>query len=449
MTAAPLRQVHLAAHFPGVNNTTVWSDPRSESQIAFSSFRHFAQNAERGFFDYLFLAEGLRVREHKGRVYEADVAGRPNTVAILAAVAAVTRHIGLVGTLSATFNEPFELARQLATLDQLSGGRIGWNVVTTSDAFHGANFRRGAFLDRDDRYRRAAEFLEVAARLWESWAPDAVVADQASGRFLSPGGIREVDHHGGFFDVTGRATLPRSPQGHPLIVQAGDSADGRDFAARHADVIFSLHSEFADARAFYADVKSRLPALGRSENSLKVLPAVTFALGDSPAEAEERAREIALAQTSGATAIAFLERVWGRDLTAYDPDGPLPAIDPDPSGAGITQGRANNAADPKATADAWRARAEAEKLSIRELVIALSARHGFVGTPSRVAEEMSRFVQERASDGFVVIGHTNPYGLDEFVDTVVPELQTRGVYRTSYEEGETLRRRLGAREYAA
>jgi FMN-dependent oxidoreductase (nitrilotriacetate monooxygenase family) len=449
VTAAPLRQLHLAAHFPGVNNTTVWSDPRSESQIAFSSFRHFAQNAERGFFDYLFLAEGLRVREHKGRVYEADVAGRPNTVAILAAVAAVTRHIGLVGTLSATFNEPFELARQLATLDQLSGGRVGWNVVTTSDAFHGANFRRGAFLDRDDRYRRAAEFLEVAARLWESWAPGAVVADQASGRFLSPGGIREVDHHGGFFDVTGRATLPRSPQGHPLIVQAGDSADGRDFAARHADVIFSLHSEFEDARAFYTDVKSRLPALGRSENSLKVLPAVTFALGDSQAEAEERAREIALAQTSGATAIAFLERVWGRDLTAYDPDGPLPAIDPDPSGAGITQGRANNAADPKATADAWRARAEAEKLSIRELVIALSARHGFVGTPSRVAEEMSRFVQERASDGFVVIGHTNPYGLDEFVDTVVPELQTRGVYRTSYEEGETLRRRLGAREYAA
>ncbi|SDZ30564.1 NtaA/DmoA family FMN-dependent monooxygenase [Herbiconiux ginsengi] len=448
MSTSELRQVHLAAHFPGVNNTTVWSDPSSESQIAFSSFRHFAQNAERGYFDYLFLAEGLRVREHKGRIYEADVAGRPNTLAILAAVAAVTEHIGLVGTLSATFNEPYELARQLATADHLSGGRIGWNVVTTSDAFHGANFRRGAFLDRDDRYRRAAEFLEVSRQLWDGWAPDAVVADKAGGRFLSPAGVTEVDFHGDFFDVTGRATVSRSPQGHPLIVQAGDSAAGRDFAAQHADVIFSLHSEFADAQAFYTDVKSRLPALGRDEDSLKVLPAVTFALGDTQAEAEERARDIALAQTSGATAIAFLERIWGRDLTAYDPDGPLPSIDPDPAGAGITQGRANNAADPQSTADAWRARAEAEKLSIRELVIALSARHGFVGTPSRVAEEINRFVQERASDGFVIVGHTNPYGLDEFVDTVVPELQNRGVYRTSYENGETLRHRLGVREYA-
>jgi FMN-dependent oxidoreductase (nitrilotriacetate monooxygenase family) len=438
------RQVHLAAHFPGVNNTTLWSDPRSESQIAFSSFRHFAQNAERGFFDYLFLAEGLRVREHKGRIYEADVAGRPNTLAILAAVAAVTEHIGLVGTLSATFNEPYELARQLATADHLSGGRIGWNIVTTSDAFHGANFRRGAFLDRDQRYVRAAEFLEVADRFWSSWAPDAVVADKASGRFLADGGVGEVEHHGLHLDVTGRATLPGGPQGRPLIVQAGDSAAGRDFAAEHADVIFSLHSEFADAQRLYADVKGRLHGHGRDEDSLKVLPAIGFALGDSRAEAEEKAREIALAQTSGATAIAFLERVWGRDLTEYDPDGPLPPIDPDPAGAGITQGRANNAADPKATADAWRERAEAERLSIRELVIALTARHGLVGTPAQVAAEIDRFVQERASDGFVIVGHTNPYGLDEFVDTVVPELQERGVYRRSYDEGATLRDLIGA-----
>ncbi len=443
-----LRQVHLAAHFPGVNNTTVWSDPRSESQVAFSSFRHFAQNAERGFFDYLFLAEGLRVREHKGRIYEADVAGRPNTLAILAAVAAVTHDIGLVGTLSATFNEPYELARQLATADHLSGGRIGWNIVTTSDAFHGANFRRGAYLDRDDRYRRAAEFLEVATGFWQSWAPDAVLADKEAGAFLSPDGIRRVEHHGPQFDVAGRFTVPRSPQVRPLIVQAGDSADGRDFAAEHADVIFSLHSEFADAQAFYADVKGRLPALGRDEDSLKVLPAIGFALGSTRAEAEENAREIALAQTSGATAIAFLERIWGRDLTEYDPDGPLPEIDPDPAGAGITQGRANNAADPKATAEAWRARAEAERLSIRELVIALTARHALVGTPGQVAEEITRFVQERASDGFVIVGHTNPYGLDEFVDTVVPELQERGVYRDSYGAGDSLRHTLGVREYA-
>ncbi|MFZ4894351.1 NtaA/DmoA family FMN-dependent monooxygenase [Plantibacter sp. Mn2098] len=448
MTRDGLRQVHLAAHFPGVNNTTLWSDPTSESQIAFSSFRHFAQNAERGLFDYLFLAEGLRVREHKGRVYEADVAGRPNTLAILASIAAVTKHIGLVGTLSTTFNEPVELARQLATADLLSGGRIGWNVVTTSDAFHGANFRRGAFLDRDDRYRRAAEFLDVSKRLWDSWAPDAVVADKAAGRFIAPGSVREVDFHGEHFDVTGGFGVPRSPQRYPVIVQAGDSADGRDFAAEHADVVFSLHSEFADAQSFYAEVKGRLPAAGRSEDSLKILPGIGFALGDTRAEAEDRAREIALAQTSGATAIAFLERVWGRDLTSYDPDGPLPDIDPDLAGAGITQGRANSVADPKATADAWRARAEAEKLSIRQLVIALSDRHGLVGTPGQVADEINRYVQERASDGFVIVGHTNPYGLDEFVDRVIPELQERGVYRSAYDDGEPLRSVLGVREYA-
>lgn len=442
--AEPRRRVHLAAHFPGVNNTTVWSDPGAGSQIAFSSFRHFAQNAGRGLFDYLFLAEGLRVREHKGRIYEADVAGRPNTLAILSALAAVTEHIGLVGTLSATFNEPYELARQLATVDHLSDGRVGWNIVTTSDAFHGANFRRGAFLDRDDRYRRAAEFLDIADRFWDSWAPDAVRADRASGHFLSPGAITPVERHGEHFDVRGRFSVPRSPQGRPLIVQAGDSTAGRDFAARHADVIFSLHTEFADAQNFYADVKRRLPAEGRAEDALTILPAIGFVLGDTHDEAEANARELALAQTSGATAIAFLERVWGRDLTAYDPDGPLPAIDPDPAGAHITQGRANDAADPKATADAWRARAEAEGLSIRELVIALSARRALVGTPREVALEIDRYVQQRASDGFVIVGHTNPHGLDAFVDTVIPELQELGVYPTAYEPRETLRARFGA-----
>ena len=159
------RQVHLAAHFPGVNNTTVWSDDRAESQIAFSSFEHFARNAERGCFDFLFLAEGLRLREQKGRIHDLDVVGRPNTLAILAALAGVTDHIGLVGTLQTTFNEPVELAKQLATLDHLTDGRAGWNVVTSSDAFHGANFRRGGFLDHADRYTRAAEFVELSREL--------------------------------------------------------------------------------------------------------------------------------------------------------------------------------------------------------------------------------------------------------------------------------------------
>src|SRR4029077_4815488 len=187
MSTKPLKQVILAAYFPGVNNTTVWSDPRSKSQIEFSSFVHLAQTAERGKLDFFFLAEGLRLREQRGRIHDLDVVGRPDTLTVLGALASVTTHLGLVGTLNATFREPYELARQLATLDHLSEGRAGWNVVTSSDAFTGENFRRGGFLDYADRYERAGEFIRTARLLWDSWAEDEIVADQASGQFLKHG----------------------------------------------------------------------------------------------------------------------------------------------------------------------------------------------------------------------------------------------------------------------
>lgn len=437
------RQVHLAAHFPGVNNTTIWSDDRAESQIAFSSFEHFARNAERGFFDFLFLAEGLRLREQKGRIHDLDVVGRPNTLAILAALAGVTSHIGLVGTLQTTFTEPVELAKQLATLDHLTDGRAGWNVVTSSDAFHGANFRRGGFLDHADRYSRAAEFIGLSRELWDSWEPDAVVADGADGVFADRSRIHDVDHHGPQFDVTGTFSVPRSPQGHPVVVQAGDSDEGRDLAARHAEVVFSLHTEFADAQAYYADITDRLERVGRSKDELHILPGATFVIGSSAADAEERSRAIRRAQVSPATAIAFLEQVWNRDLSAYDVDGPLPGVEPDLDGAEISRGRARHVRDVPALVRSWRDRADAEHLSIREFGIAVSTRGGFVGTPSHIAAEIDRYVQERATDGFVVVPHTNPYGLDEFVDTVVPLLQERGVYRESYDEAATLRATLG------
>lgn len=436
------RQVHLAAHFPGVNNTTIWSDDRAESQIAFSSFEHFARNAERGLFDYLFLAEGLRLREQKGRIHDLDVVGRPNTLAILAALAGVTDHIGLVGTLQTTFNEPLELAKQLATLDHLTDGRAGWNVVTSSDAFHGANFRRGGFLDHADRYTRAAEFIELSRELWDSWESDAVVADAPAGVFADRSRIRDVDHHGPQFDVTGTFPVPRSPQGHPVVVQAGDSDEGRDLAAAHAEVIFSLHTEFDDAKSYYDDITVRLERVGRSKDELHILPASTFVLGDTPEDAAEKARAIQRAQVSPATAIAFLEQVWNRDLSGYDVDGPLPDVEPDLDGAAITHGRARHTRDVPALVQSWRDLASAEKLSIRDLVIRVSTRGGFVGTPSHIAAEIDRYVQERATDGFVVVPHTNPYGLDEFVDTVVPLLQERGVYRESYTEGATLRETL-------
>jgi FMN-dependent oxidoreductase (nitrilotriacetate monooxygenase family) len=437
------RQVHLAAHFPGVNNTTVWSDDRAESQIAFSSFEHFARNAERGRFDFLFLAEGLRLREQKGRVHDLDVVGRPNTLTVLAALAGVTSHIGLVGTLSATFNEPVELAGQLATLDHLTEGRAGWNVVTSSDAFHGANFRRGGFLDHADRYTRATEFVELARELWDSWQPDAVVVDPIAGVYADRSRIRDVDHHGPQFDVTGTFPVPRSPQRHPVLVQAGDSDEGRDLAAAQAEVVFSLHTEFEDARRFSDDLTARLTRVGRSRDELLVLPGATFTLGDTQADAEERSRAIRRAQVSPATAIAFLEQVWNRDLSSYDVDGPLPEVEPDVDADTITRGRVRHVLDPRAVVQSWREQAAADRLSIRELVIRVSTRGGFVGTPSGIAAEIDRYVQERATDGFVVVPHTNPHGLDEFVDTVVPLLQERGVYREQYEDGATLRETLG------
>src|SRR6201994_5036926 len=177
----PLKQIHLAPHFPGVNNTTVWSDPAAGSHIEFSSFAHLARTAERAKFDFLFLAEGLRLREQNGAIYDLDVVGRPDTFTVLAALAAVTDRLGLTGTINTTFNEPFEVARQFATLDQLSDGRAGWNIVTSSDAFTGENFRRGGFLGHPDRYRRAEEFLTVASEFWDSWAADAVIADIDAG----------------------------------------------------------------------------------------------------------------------------------------------------------------------------------------------------------------------------------------------------------------------------
>jgi FMN-dependent oxidoreductase (nitrilotriacetate monooxygenase family) len=437
------KPIHLAAHFPGVNNTTVWSDPAASSQIEFDSFVHLARTAERGLFDFLFLAEGLRLREHRGQIYDLDVVGRPDTFTVLAALAAVTDRLGLTGTINTTFNEPFEVARQFATLDHLSDGRAGWNIVTSSDAFTGENFRRGGFLDHADRYSRAEEFLTVAREFWDSWAADAVVADVdkgPDGHYVDPSRVGTVEHHGAQFDVRGVATLPAGPQGHPVLLQAGDSDDGRAFGARYADALFTLHGSLEDGQRYYADVKGRAASYGRNPDQLKVFPAATFVLGDSAEEAADRAVHIRHQQVSGATAIAMLEQVWGRDLSDYDPDGPLPDFDPT-GDTSITQGRVRHG-DPIAVARKFRERAKAEKLSIRALVIAVTSREQFVGTAAHIADEIDRYIQADACDGFILVPHLTPHGLDDFVDQVVPLLQERGAYRTEY-SGHTLKEHLG------
>ena len=439
-----MKQVHLAAHFPGVNNTTVWSDPRAGSHIEFNSFAHFARTAERAKFDFLFLAEGLRLREQNGKIYDLDVVGRPDTFTILAALAAVTDHLGLAGTINSTFNEPYEVARQFATLDHLSAGRAAWNVVTSWDAFTGENFRRGGFLPQEARYERARTFLATVMELLDSWHGDEIVADALSGQFLTRADAGKFAHADDHFDIAGQFDVPRSPQGRPVIFQAGDSDEGREFAAAAADAIFSRHATLEAGQAFYADVKGRLAKYGRSPGQLKILPAATFVLGPTDEQARELAHEIRLQQVTGPTAIAFLEQLWNRDLSAYDPDGPLPDTDPLPGENTTARGRASVRMyrDPVATAREWRARADAEKLSIRELIIEVTGRQSFIGSPATVAATINHFVQADASDGFILVPHITPGGLDEFADTVVPLLQERGVFRTQY-QGTTLREHLG------
>lgn len=423
------RTMHLAAHFPGVNATTVWADPRSRSQIDFSSFVHLARTAERGKFDFFFLAEGLRLREHNGRVHDLDVVGRPESLTVLNALAAVTERLGLAATVNATFNEPYELARRLATLDHLSEGRAAWNVVTSSDAFTGENFRRGGYLDRADRYTRAAEFVATARELWDSWTPD--------------GESRPFAHDGEQFTISGEFTVPRSPQGQPVVIQAGDSSEGREFAASAADIIFTRHGTLEAGRTFYADVKARLAAYGRQPDDLKIMPGVTVVTGDTDAEAQEQAYEIRRQQVSPQNAILAAEQLWGTDLSAYDPDGPLPEIDP-VIDSGLVKGRVLHG-DPFAVVARWREIAAAKGLSLRQTVIETTTRQSFIGSPQTVAAELTAFVDERAADGFILVPHLTPGGLDDFVDRVVPLLQESGAFRSEY-SGSTLRSHLGLAE---
>jgi FMN-dependent oxidoreductase (nitrilotriacetate monooxygenase family) len=437
----PRKQVILAAGFPHGSPWIVWGDPKSPSQIDFETIRHAAQTAEAGKFDFFMLAEALKQREHKGKFYELDISGRHHGVTALTALSAVTSHIGLVATVSSTYNEPYDLARQFSTLDHLSGGRAGWNIVTTSDPASGVNFRLGGYLPHAERYRRASEFVAASRAMWDSWPPEALTADQAGGRFLADSAVGRYEWRGEQFDISGRFSLPRSPQRYPVLIQAGDSDEGRQFAVKTVDIIFSQYAESTPGRGFYADIHARARAAGRDPGSIKILPGSQFILGDSRADAEERSREVARQQITPQNAIARLEQVWGQDLSGYDPEGPVP---PPPgvrqvkTHAGYTAG----GKPPSAIAVAWHELAQARGLSIRDLVIEVTLRHTFLGTPGQVAEQINEAVQSDVADGFVLTGHISGTGLDEFVKTVVPELQERGVFRGDY-TGATLRENLG------
>ncbi|MDN4643831.1 NtaA/DmoA family FMN-dependent monooxygenase [Arthrobacter sp. PsM3] len=440
----PSGQLRLGVFFQSVNSGTIWKSADSGSQTDFESFLRIAQTAERGLFSAFFLGEGLRLREHLGRPHALDVAGRPDAQTALAALAAVTTHIGLVATQNTTYNDPADLAHRLSSLDLISGGRAAWNIVTTDNAWTGANFRRGGYLDHADRYVHAEAFVETAKRIWDAWDDGAIAPSASADRWAAPGAVRRVRHTGQHYAVDVTPRLPRSAQYRPVLFQAGDSPDGRDFAARQADVIFSAHPQLEDALQFRSDIVDRTLKAGRGANDVKIMPASEFILGATPREALEKKAWVRELQIGPQQAIAYLEQFWGRELQGFDPDGPLPEIDPVVEETSETRGSGFHGAKARQLADQWRAEAKDKGLSIRQFVSARTSRGDstFTGSYAEVSDRLGEYARTGAVDGFNISPWLIPSGLDDIVNHLVPALQERGVYPAEY-AGTTLRENLG------
>jgi FMN-dependent oxidoreductase (nitrilotriacetate monooxygenase family) len=413
-----------------------WRHPRAADRALSDAayFRALGRTAERGLFDGVFLADYLGYHPVKGAsVFAGLETPKLDPLAVLATIAADTTHLGLVGTASTSYNHPYDLARRFASLDHLSAGRAGWNIVTSTMENEAHNYGLDAHFGHAERYARAEEFVAVARKLWDSWQDGAVVADKASGRYTDPSRISAVNHEGVYFRVAGPLTVPRAPQGHPVLVQAGASATGQQFAAAHAEVIFTSHPTIATAKAFRSAMHEQLAAFGRQPDSLKVMPAVTPVIGRTRAEAEDLKRELD-GLIPAEVAISKLEALLGNiDLSGSDPDGPLPRL-PDAVLAGQNS-----------TRDRVLELAEREVLPIAELARRVAAgRTGYtvVGTAEDVADALIDWEVQGAADGFVISAPFLPGGLEDFVDLVVPILQERGHFRTAY-EGTTLRENLG------
>jgi FMN-dependent oxidoreductase (nitrilotriacetate monooxygenase family) len=427
------RQLRLGAFMrPTTIHTGAWRYPGAfpDANFNLAHIRRFARTLERGRFDAFFMADHLAVLN-----MPVEALKRSHTVTsfdpltLLPVLAVDTTHLGLIATASTTFEQPYLIARRFASLDHISAGRAGWNVVTTSNPDAALNFGLEEHMEHDERYARAREFVDVVTGLWDSWADDAFVRDVASGIFFDPEKLHVLNHKGRYLQVRGPLNVARPVQGWPVIVQAGASEPGRQLAAETADVVFAAGGRLADSQAFYADVKGRMDNLGRDRDHLKILPGAFVVVGETIEEARgKRARLDSLVYYE--SAIASLSIALGHDASRFDPDAPLPEIP-----------ESNQS---KSSRDRVVAVARRENLTVRQLAQRLGGYAGlaFVGTPKSIADSMEEWLMGEGCDGFNVMFPYVPEGLDDFVDKVVPELQRRGLFRTEY-EGTTLRENLG------
>ncbi|GIH07706.1 monooxygenase [Rhizocola hellebori] len=425
--------LHLNAFLMGVgHHEAAWRLPESDpfAQTDVEHFKRLARIAERGKLDSLFLADSPVLWNSIGR----RPAGTLEPTVLLTALAGATNHIGLIATASTTYNEPFNLARRFASLDHISGGRAGWNIVTTAGVEAARNFNLDELPSHRDRYERAAEFIEVSLKLWDSWDDTAPLGDKDSGRWGDDALLYPPGHSGQYFRVAGPLNVPRSPQGYPLLVQAGSSEDGKELAARYAEAVFTAQQTLADAQAFYRDLKQRAALAGRDPDTIKILPGIVPAIGESEAQARELEAELdrLIRPEYARQQLATTLRVAPEDL-ALDEELPadLPSED-EIEGA-------------KSRYTLIVTLARRERLTVRQLIGRLGGGRGhrtFAGTPEQVADAIEEWFRSGAADGFNIMPPVLPSGLETFVDQVVPILQRRGLFRTEY-TGTTLRDHYG------
>ena len=429
------RQIKLGAFLMQTgHHIAAWRHPEAQADAPIN-FRHYAElarRAEAAKFDAIFLADSVGVRN-------TDLASLSRTarsdhfepLTLLSALAAVTEKIGLIATVSTTYNEPYHVARKFASLDHISGGRSGWNLVTSSGQGEAQNFNLDEHVEHARRYARAAEFHDVVLGLWDSWEDDAFLRDKPSGQYFDPAKLHPLRHRGEHFSVRGPLNVSRSPQGRPVVVQAGASPAGRDLAARTAEVIFVAHQTFDEAQAFYRDIKGRAVAYGRDPDDIKIMPGIFPVIGRTQAEAEDKFARLQdlIHPVVGVQLLSNM--IGGFDLSGYPVDGPLPDL-PETNGGKSRQQLLIDLA-------------RRDNLTIRQLYLRIAGARGHqqvVGTPQSVADQLQQWFEQDGADGFNIMSPWLPGGLDDFIELALPELRRRGLFRSEY-EGATLRQHLG------